>query len=69
MKKKAIEKNNLKFLPLSVKNTPTNHPTLPPRPSFSDSTSSSDNQDLVNIDKTPYSAILLPKPSHADKTN
>ena len=79
IKKKAIEKNNLNFPPVSVQNTPTNHPTLLLRPSLSDSSISSDDQDLSNTDKTKYSVVLLSKPtfpcfkptkpSHINKTN
>ena len=44
IKKKAIEKNNLNFPPLSVENTYINQPILTPRPSLSDSSISSDEQ-------------------------
>ena len=59
MKKKVIGKNNLNFPPLSVGNTHTNQSTLTPRPSLSNSSTSSDEQDLSNIDKTNYSTVLL----------
>ena len=69
MKKKAIQKNNLNFFPLLVGNTHTKHYILPSKPSLSDSISSSDKQDLKNIDKSPYSAIHLSKLPHFSASN
>ena len=69
IQKKAIEKNNLNFPPLSVKNTPTNQSTPPSKPSLSDSSTSSDEQDLSNIDRNNYSAVLLSKPPHSPPLN
>ena len=69
IQKKAIEKNNLNFPPLSVENTPTNQSTSPSRPSLSDTSISSDEQDLSNIDKINYSAVLLSKSPYSPASN
>ena len=65
IKKKAIEKNNLNFFPTISKKHPYKSSYLNPKPSLSDSSISSDDQDLSNIDKTQYSAVLLSKSTHS----